>query len=737
MRHKVRFHYDNQAELADPYLKIWKQGTGRMRVEVGPAGTDDYGYYYDVDINRRRFNFTFADQETDREDGLNRFYQAGMGGEIWCKADIHNIYPVQPAEPIGTINEVYAEIAPLLPENNLYMPQTDVSEGTTYSLLGAHKLADGSVSFGFFHPRAGRVYLGFNLDSFQAPKPCLDCEQGKNEQFIELDLYEGYYGEPNIWWTRIPAEVVEKAQEPLEYKYYVQGGTEGVERWVYDPYTRVYSSDYELTNCQVVDPTQFDWTDEDWETPDMRDLIIYELNVYGFTDGDSEIPLEDQSTFQGIIQRIEEGYFADLGVTALALMPTSEAWSDFGLGYDPCSFMSVEQDFGTPDEFRELVNTAHEHGLAVIIDQVFNHTSNQFNPLWGLIDDGSDPGGLYFSGTTQWGNRLATEVEEVENMLIDSCKLFIEEYHVDGFRFDATHSYFMDHRLLHELQAEIKKDYKPDTVLIAENLPNEPDLNFNGYDGYAQWSDKFHDKLKALLREGNYRDRADDSPAGLGDIFYFGKSEFAAHTNNAVNYSESHDEPSIKYELETNNLLDCDLKERKAKLGLFSCLVALGQPMIYMGQEFGINREENVIDVDLATPDPNCPEAEADSFYYWTRGIITLRREEEALKVAGYNPVESGNFEWKVGPWMSEKRGQNQRVIGWKTKAETSGEEIMVLINFEGAEVEVEPEVSTSIVWRKLADIEQVYQPPEELTAKQLQAIKLPPYSGFLYKKEE
>ncbi len=87
-------------------------------------------------------------------------------------------------------------------------------------------------------------------------------------------------------------------------------------------------------------------------------------------------------------------------------MPTSEAWSSFGLGYDPCSFMSVEKDFGSPDDFRELVDTAHNHGLAVIIDQVFNHTSNDFNPLWRLIDDGSDPGGFYFAGSTQWGEPL-------------------------------------------------------------------------------------------------------------------------------------------------------------------------------------------------------------------------------------------------------------------------------------------------------------------------------------------
>ena len=123
-------------------------------------------------------------------------------------------------------------------------------------------------------------------------------------------------------------------------------------------------------------------------------------------------------------------------------MPTSEVPMKRGLGYEPCTFMAVEKDFGTPDDFREMINEAHRHGLAVIIDQVFNHTSNDFNPLWMLINDGSSQGGFYFAGETMWGNKVATGKDEVDNMLIDSCKMFIREYHVDGFRFDATHSYF-------------------------------------------------------------------------------------------------------------------------------------------------------------------------------------------------------------------------------------------------------------------------------------------------------
>ncbi|WP_018248633.1 alpha-amylase family glycosyl hydrolase [Orenia marismortui] len=741
MRTKVRIHYDNGHNFENPVLWIWQNAKRNIEQEVKASGRDSYGFYYDLMLKNSTFNFKFKDQKAEdviwEKEQSNRFYNPALGGEVWSKAGWHNIYRVKPAEAIGHITEVYEEIKDLIPQENFYLPTTDVSEFQIPSLLGAHKLLDGSISFAFFHPRAAQVSLASNLNGFYRPVDYSRLED--NDKLIPLKLYRGYYNQPNIWWAIILAEDIDNSLEQIEYKFYVQGGTAGNERQVYDPYTRVYSD--ELKRCVVVDPTSFKWTDQKWRTPDISELIIYELNVYGFTDRDSDIPEDEQSTFQGVIRRIKAGYFNDLGVTALALMPTSEAWTYFGLGYDPCSFMSVEKDFGTPDEFRELVNTAHQHGLAVIIDQVFNHTSNKFNPLWNLIDDGSDRGGLYFAGSTQWGNRLATGKDEVDNMLIDSCKLFIKEYHVDGFRFDATSSNYTDHKLLYEIQDEIRNSgFKSDAILIAENLPNESDLNFQGYNGYAQWSDIFHDKIKALLREGIFRNWCDNSPEGLGDIFYFSKGHFAAHTNNVINYSESHDETSVKFEVESNNILECDIKERKSRLAMIATMVALGQPMIYMGQELGVRRDRNNIDINKITPDPNCPGYEYNDFYHWTQKLINLRKKYSALKITGYNPIESGQFNWVIGPWLSSEAGRNKRVIGWKTKDDQ--DEMLILLNFEREEVKVDLNIAYSGLWFKLADIEGVYSEDGgneynnlEIKDKQSNEFLLPPYSGFIYKR--
>jgi len=527
LKHLVKIHYDNQKNFVQPRLWMWAGDGTTVEKMVEPSDQDDFGYIFEMNSNRSGFNFKFKDVSGKKpvweEKQLDRYYHREMGPEIWAKSDRHNVYHVPPAKVKGNVREYYHRIEHLIPSDNFYLPDTDVSGLGTPSMLGANVLSDGSILFGLFHPRAARVYLVGDFNDWQCPGH----PYPREEEFEEMELHRGFYYQPNIWLTWVKLDI---PTEEVEYKFFLQGGSTDLERYVTDPYTRVYGEDYRQRNARVVVPTNFAWKDGQWNTPPVHELILYELNVYGFTDNDPSIPEEEQGTFQGIIRRIHQGYFHELGVNTIALMPTAEVPHKKGLGYEPCTYMSVEKDFGTPEDFREMVDVAHRHGLAVIMDQVFNHNSNDFNPLWGLIDDGSDDGGLYYEGASMWGNRIATGREEVDNMLIDSCKLFIREYHVDGFRFDATHSFFLNHRLLHRLAHEIKETgFKPDALLIAENLPNEEDLNLKGFNGYAQWHDIFHDKIKALLREGEF-EGVDNDPSNMGIMFYFSKDGFAEHT---------------------------------------------------------------------------------------------------------------------------------------------------------------------------------------------------------------
>ncbi|MFW5991776.1 MAG: alpha-amylase family glycosyl hydrolase [Halanaerobiaceae bacterium] len=740
MKHSILIHYDNSNGFDTPIMWVWVSDGATLEREVEPAGADDFGVYFDLNYNRSNFNFLFKDGKGEdvlwEDKTLERNFHICLGEEIWTMADRHNIYNVPPAAPQGNIKDFYQQIKDLFYKENFYIPSTDVSGLGIPSLLGGNILQDGSILFGFFHPRTARVYLTGNFNDWQSPGHPVPDE----EQFIAMDLYRGFYYQPNIWLKRLK---VDNWSSPVEYKFYFQGGAVENEKYTVDPYTRLYSDDYKNRNAIIVNPAKFEWTDQDWVTPNMEELIIYELNVYGFTDNDPDIADEHQGTFKGVAQRIIEGYFNKLGITAIELMPTAEVPMQRGLGYEPCTYMAVEKDFGTPDDFRELVDTAHEHGLAVILDQVFSHTSNDFNPLWNLIDDNSGKGGFYFRGETMWGNKLATGREEVDNMLIDSCKLFIEEYHVDGFRFDATHSYFLNHKLMHRLAHELRSGFKEDVILIAENLPNGKDLNLEGFNGYAQWSDVFHDKIKALLREGIFEDK-DYNTENIGSMFYFAKDKFAAHTNNVVNFCESHDENSVQFEVGTGgeHLRDREIKSRKARLGLMATMVALGQPMIYMGQEYGIERERNRIKVSWRKYDE-----ETSDFYRWTGGLINLRKRYNALRISSFDPIREGKFNWVIAPWLGEKRGGKAKVIGWRTDdAGVIGEKMLVLLNFEGCDINVDLDLNTPGRWVKLADIENVNDLPpagdknpeeEDCLISENGDFKdfvLPPYSGFIYK---
>ncbi len=738
---QLRVHYDNFPGLANPRLALQFKGSDQVH-EFEATGRDNFGLVYEFAVEKPGFGFRFRDGDHWEDASLTRYYgvrgRAKAGEELWCKGNNAFVYTIEPRRPEDQTAADF--ISELRFKDGLY-----VSNSGGLSSLGANLLEDGRVLFGFFHPNAARVYVTGDFNNWQYPGD----KRARSDQFIEMKLYRGYFDVPNIWLA-----IVENVQVGQEYKFLVQGGVpkEGgkAQRLTVDPYARAIGSDYEANNSVIIDPTAFQWSDAGWQTPLMHDFIIYELSVYGFTEGDKDIPAENQGKFSGVADRIKAGYFDRMGVNALSVMPTNEFSTPQGpsaLGYNPSLYFAPERDFGTPDDYREMVNMAHQHGLAVISDQVFNHASNDFNPLWKLIlehpgeeGDGAE-GGLYFSGGTPWGNRISTERTETQNMLIDVCKLMLHEYHLDGFRFDFTHSSLMDHGFLNRLADELQA-FKPGVILIAENMPNERDLNRQGFDGFAQWSNEFHDTIKALLREGQFEGK-DDNPQWLGDVFYFSKSAFSAHTNNVVNYVESHDEHSVPHEMDyAENLDSPQAKERKARLGLFATMVALGQPMIYMGQEFNVERSRNLIQVEW----PH--HLDDHGYFQWAARLMRLRRRYPGLRLNGYDPAQDGQFAWIVAPWL-EGRGAGKKVIGWRaTPNENAHDALVVLLNFENQPVEVDLEFGLPGTWVRLANIDFVNDIAPEGTnsAADEMAIRtgdgwfqnfvVPDSSGFIYKWE-
>ena len=720
----ITIHYDNSRSFAAPHLWVRYPGSDESH-DVTPSGRDSFGPVFTVELMRPALDLTFTDGAAPvwRDDAMHFDRVPPTGAEIWCRADKAFVYDVEPRRPEpGTAAEFLTTIDAV---DGCYVPDTDGRSG-----LGATVLRGGGVMFGLYQPNAARVFVRGSFDGWQEP--------GR-----ELALHRGYFGIPNLWLGVVP-----EARAGDEYAYVVQGGVPRnaagrFERRCTDPFARRLGTSFDDDTAVVVDPSTYAWTDHTFRTPDRADLILYELSVYGFTEDDAGI--KQPGRFAGITQRIREGYFDELGVNALSLMPLSEFSGEQGphaLGYNTSVFAAVERDFGTADDLRELVDAAHDHGLAVLLDQVFNHTSNKPNPLWQAIlesprEDGSPTeGGLYFSGSTEWGNRVATEKRDVQNLLIDTCKLFLTEYHVDGFRLDSTRN--VDRGFLLRLADELTR-FRPEIVLVAEHLPNESDLNRSGYDGYSQWADPFHDRMKVLLREG----MIDDDQ--LGDVFYFSHAAYAAHTNNTVNYVESHDETSPAFEVGTNPTTNQPAtKDRKGRLGLFATVVALGIPMIYMGQEFNVERDRNIVSFQWPPGGP-----ENNGFYRWARRLIHLRRRYPALRIAGYDPAGDGRFTWILGPWMDPAHGGGHKVLGWRLRPGSSAHDVMVvLLNFEPFTVRVDVELGLAGSWVKLADLDSVDDIPPGGTNStadpgtlhsndgRFGAFELPSSSAFLYKWE-
>jgi len=751
MPFSIRVHFDNSGGFQDPHLWQWADGSSATG-DFTSSGQDDFGPFFDIVVTRPEFRFKFKQGpgtagpwEPDR---LNRFYSwltIGPGvispAEIWARGDKAFVYHVEPRAPENESAEAFLGRLPF--KQGSYIPDTG-----GLSALGANITTDGRTVFGLYQPNAARVFVMGSFNGWQRP----GADNEDPGRFIEARLYRGYFGLPNIWLA-----LDDRPGSGDEYKFAVYGGVPGdakgrFQQYIIDPYARDLGADYRFNNPQIVDPTTFGWTDAGWHTPDPGRLILYEMSINGFTEGDPDIQPQNRGRFRGVTERIEAGYFERLGVTALSIMPLAEFPSMQGpdtLGYNPSLFFTVERDFGSPDDLRELVNTAHRHGLAILFDQVFNHTDNGFNPLWNSIIEHPDEelnageGGLYFNGTTPWGNRVATEKLDVQNMLIDACKLLVREYHADGFRFDATHTNYMDHGFVLRLADELKR-FKPDVLLVAENLPNQTDLDRQGFDGYAQWANPFHDKIKALLREGIFEDTNFYDTAQMGTIFFFSRDVFAAHTNNVVNYCESHDEHSVPYEVRFNPVLDNPVaKERKARLGFLATLTALGQPMIYMGQEFNVERPRNLVTVQWPQ------DLDGHGYFQWAHRVVRLRRRYPGLKLSGYNPAGSGQFRFVVAPWLGGNRGAGRKVIGWQSRPnELAVDALLVMLNFENHDVQVDVEFGIPGVWVKLADIDVVNDiaPDGTNDAAAASALRtndgnfdgfvLPGSSGFIYKWE-
>jgi glycogen operon protein len=390
----------------------------------------------------------------------------------------------------------------------------------------------------------------------------------------------------------------------------------------------------------IVDPCTYDWEgDVPLRRPAAR-TIIYEMHVRGFTRHPSSgAPEKTRGTFAGLIEKIP--YLRELGVTAVELLPVfafDVQASPPGLvnywGYQPVSFFaphplysSRRDPLGPVNEFRDMVKALHRAGIEVILDVVYNHTaeSGHDGPMQSFrgIDNQSyyilEQGGGRYADYTGCGNTLNSNHPIVRRMIVDSLRYWVEEMHVDGFRFDLASILARDSSGHPLPNPPVLWDIESDpalagTKLIAEAWDAAGLYQVGSFvgDAWREWNGRFRDDVRDFFRGINGSvNRLADRLLGSPEVYGHKRREAEQSVNfvtchdgftlnDLVSYNDKHNEPNGEGNRDGCNdnrswncgvegsTVDPDierLRSRQVKNFLTTTLMSLGVPMILMGDE--------------------------------------------------------------------------------------------------------------------------------------------------------
>ena len=447
---------------------------------------------------------------------------------------------------------------------------TDVSVQTHVG-MGAMP-HEGGVAFRVWAPHADVVFVSGTFNSWSSDANPMNKEG------------EGY------WYADIANAAVGH-----EYRFHIRAGNHDLLRL--DPYALQVTSS--VGNSVVHDPG-FDWAGDDFHLPPVNQLVIYEMHLGTFHDK------EDGKTdkFEEAAQKLD--YLKRLGVNAIELMPLAQFAGELSWGYNPSCIFAVETNYGGATGFKRFVKRVHEAGIGVILDVVYNHFGPSDLDLWqfdGWSENGM--GGIYFyndwRAETPWGKtRPDYGRKEVRQFIRDNAMMWLEEYHVDGLRFDAT-PYIRSVRgdgdpggdlpdgwsLSQWINREVHAKY-PQRITIAEDLQNDDRLTLpveqGGVGFTAQWGARFVHPVRAVVIAAKDEERSLESVRKALEVKYNGDPF------QRVIYSESHDEIAngkarVAQEIDPQNP-ESWFAQKRTTLAAGLVLTSPSIPMLFQGQEF-------------------------------------------------------------------------------------------------------------------------------------------------------
>jgi maltooligosyltrehalose trehalohydrolase len=435
--------------------------------------------------------------------------------------------------------------------------------------FGAGCLPDGRVRFRLWAPAVREISL------------CI--KDAKRQISLAMECTAG--------WFEL---VTDQAGPGSRYKFQIEGGLE-----VPDPASRFQPQDVHGPS-ELIDGASFEWEDENWNGRPWGEAVIYELHVGAFT---------PEGTFAALQQRLD--YLVELGVTAVELMPVSDFPGTRNWGYDGVLPFAPDSQYGRPDDLKRLIQAAHQKGLMMFLDVVYNHFGPEGNYLRAYAPQ-------FFTERhhTPWGDAINFDgpgSRMVRDFFIHNALYWLTEYHFDGLRLDAVHAIVDDSTpdILTELASRVRAVVGPKrhVHLVLENddnaaryLKRDTQAKAELYD--AQWNDDIHHALHVALtgeKDGYYADYADCPVQRLGRCLTQGfdyQGEASAFRHGARRGEPSRDLPPtafVSFLQNHDQVGNRAFGERILKLAnpravraaMTILLLSPSPPLLFMGEEFG------------------------------------------------------------------------------------------------------------------------------------------------------
>ena len=530
-------------------------------------------------------------------------------------------------------------------------------------------------------------------------------------------------------WQEIPMEKgedgyfrtqVELEDDVYQYKFRVQTKSPNFEpdQWVdvIDPYATDVDEEQKIGIVRIKDGKRivddYVWQHDGSPLPENHELVIYEMHVADFTGG--EVDPDKRGKYVDAIEKLD--YLRELGINAIELMPVNEHPGDYNWGYTVRHYFATESSYGSTEDLKRFIDECHSRGIRVFIDGIYNHTDEECPLL--LIDRNywyyenkhypEDPENYWGPEFNYDNYDEKLDVKPAWKYVGDVVRYWVQEYHIDGIRFDAVRQLAND-EFLDWLAHQSKKNTAPKPFYnIAEHIPDTSKITAPEGPLDACWHESFrYFVIPHICGEKFELEK-------LKEVFDPKRQGYATAIN-AINYLSTHDRERVFRELGDRGIFD-EAAFKRAKLAAALLMTVMGVPMLWMGEEFGEHkRKSQTVTQPKKIAWPLLERAENRDLFEYYKKLIALRTENLAL--------QSDNIEF----FHENADAKVLAYVRWHEQ----GDRVIVVANFSdqnlcGYNVETR-HVASLQNWRDLFTNTEVAAADDGLV------IDLPQYSALVF----